>query len=49
MQDLGQNRIEETLQALEELGISGELVRHPAVFTIEDMARLGIALRGEVV
>ncbi|HIU71453.1 MAG TPA: prolyl-tRNA synthetase associated domain-containing protein [Candidatus Galloscillospira excrementipullorum] len=49
MQDLGQNRIEETLQALEELGISGELVRHPAVFTIEEMERLGIALRGEVV
>ena len=31
---------------LDELGISCELTEHPAVFTIEEMQKLGIGQRG---
>lgn len=39
---------EMVLQRLDELGISYELDEHPAVFTIEEMKRLGIDQKGEV-
>lgn len=33
---------------LDELGISCELTEHPAVFTIEEMQKLGIGQKGEI-
>ena len=41
--------IESTLQALAALGITCDMVRHPAVFTIEEMESLGVIEEGEVV
>lgn len=40
---------EAVLERLDSLGISYELVEHPAVFTIDEIERLGISLDGEVV
>ena len=36
------------LSRLDELGISCELTEHPAVFTIEEIQKLGIGQKGEI-
>lgn len=44
-----ESTIEKTVRALAALGISCDMVRHPAVFTIDEMESLGVTLKGEVV